>query len=230
MPGEEEFEFSADLLTGDDLNEDDVGDELLRDVRKLKQAWINEKVCPELLQYEHEVVETLLEQIENQSQAITEGAQENIHNAFTANLYEMEVDRLSFIVRSYLRIRLWKIEKYISHILSDPKQRACLSTNELHYARNHVGSLEKHLKDCCLLELPEHLRSLNEQNDTVDMITKPNLDSYVFCGVLEDIGQFHFDEGGDGDVLEGDLTEGDVYIIRYRAIQSLLATGKVTLL
>eukprot|EP01135_Chromosphaera_perkinsii_P005524 Nk52_evm73s352 gene=Nk52_evmTU73s352 len=220
----------GELDFGDLLDEDDVHEEMLKDLRRLKQAWINEKVCPELLPFEHEVVENMSEQIENQALSIEDGAKENINNAFIANLYEMELERLRFILRSYLRVRLWKIEKNITYILSNLEQRRCLSPAEESYAKNYKGNVDTHFHDCCLQDLPERIRNLNEQSEEVDMIPKPNVDAYVFCKVMEDVGQFVFEETAEGEILEGELAKDDRYIIRYSAIKPLLKESKIALL
>ena len=56
------------------------------------------------------------------------------------------------------------------------------------------------------------------------MIDSPNLDEYVFCRVLDDIGTLRVSDDQD---LE--LNVGDIYALRYSTIQGLLLQGKLHL-
>eukprot|EP00026_Physarum_polycephalum_P018669 Phypoly_transcript_20335.p1 GENE.Phypoly_transcript_20335~~Phypoly_transcript_20335.p1 ORF type:complete len:124 (+),score=14.87 Phypoly_transcript_20335:44-373(+) len=77
----------------------------------MKAAWLNEKSSPEILQYESELVSTLLAQIENQQQYFNE-AVSNPAEQFQSHLYEMEAERVKYVIRCYLRTRIAKIEKH----------------------------------------------------------------------------------------------------------------------
>ena len=62
------------------------------DISKLREAWVAESTCPELRQFDDVLVEDVLEQIRNQQQGVDE-ADEGTDEAFTATLYQMEIDR-----------------------------------------------------------------------------------------------------------------------------------------
>ena len=53
------------------------------------------------------------------------------------------------------------------------------------------------------------------------------LDEYVFCHVLEDIGMIKVSDDPTEDDIE--LSQGDIYALRYRNIQYLLEQGKLHL-
>lgn len=77
-----------------------------------------------------------------------------------------------------------------------------------------------------LQRLPVHLRSLTEADaGGLPMVEGPDLDAYVFVTVERAVPGHRFDTGE-----EIDLERGDVLVIRYRAIQALLAGGSVKLI
>lgn len=111
----------------------------------MKEAWINEKFAPEILPHKNEVVECLLGQISYMEKNL-----ENLgNNDMQKMLHQMELDRLRFIVTSYLRIRLEKIETYVFAILNADEQRigqnidTYLTDNELQFARGYRDGIAK---------------------------------------------------------------------------------------
>ena len=94
-------------------------------VQRLHDAWINEKFAPELLESQIDVVQCLLEQITHTEENInTEKLQSgnNLTNRFAASVYKMEIGRIRFIISSYLRIRLEKIQHFIFHLLEQEEK------------------------------------------------------------------------------------------------------------
>ncbi|KAK2172247.1 hypothetical protein NP493_976g00000 [Ridgeia piscesae] len=79
-------------------------------LQKLEDAMLNEKFCPELLEQKMDVVECMLEQVEQM--------EENISHARTG---DFKIDRIRYMLSSYLRTRLKKIEQYTSPILETEK-------------------------------------------------------------------------------------------------------------
>ncbi len=56
------------------------------------------------------------------------------------------------------------------------------------------------------------------------MIDEPNLDRIVLCRAKEDIGEVALD-----DDVALELIKGNMYLVRYRLIQSLLLGGQLEL-
>ena len=52
---------------------------------------------------------------------------ENVDEALAASLYQMEIDRIKYLLASYLRTRLFKVEHYARHVMSDPELQSRLS-------------------------------------------------------------------------------------------------------
>ncbi|KAG7537182.1 GINS helical bundle-like domain superfamily [Arabidopsis suecica] len=78
------------------------------DVELLKRAWRNEKAAPEILQYEGALVDRAKEQIELVEETIEDYVENGI-DPLVVSLYQMDLDRTQFLLRSYLRVRLLKV-------------------------------------------------------------------------------------------------------------------------
>ncbi|KAF3594699.1 hypothetical protein DY000_02025682 [Brassica cretica] len=78
------------------------------DVELLKRAWRNEKAAPEILPYEGDLVERAKGQIELVEENI-DAYVENGIDPLVVSLYQMDLDRTQFLLRSYLRVRLLKV-------------------------------------------------------------------------------------------------------------------------
>lgn len=112
-------------------------------IQIIEEAWVNEKFAPEILPHKSEIVDCLLEQITFM--------EENLKNLrttdFRKSIHQLEVDRLRFLVSSYLRTRIGKIETYVSHILQQEQQRLqrdeelYLSEQELQFAKDFSKSM-----------------------------------------------------------------------------------------
>ncbi|CAN6468989.1 unnamed protein product [Victoria cruziana] len=194
----------------------------------LKRAWRNEKAAPEILQYEEELVETFHEQVRSREDIIDNysgGGTEDL----MLSLFRMDLDRTLFILRSYLRIRLQKIEKHVLHICkSDLWNR--LSKPEQNFATRCTDVLEKHLEQSVLRKLPYGYQSILKQSissEDIDMVPEPRLDTFVFCKSRDSIGSFQLDDYGEEIV---DLVADDLYILRYKSIKALVESGRIDLL
>lgn len=105
----------------------------------MEATWLNEKFAPEILPHKAEVVDCLLGQISYMEKNL-----ENLDGGSTYKmLHQMELDRLRFVVTSYLRIRLEKIETYLYSVQNAEKQRAehdidrYLTDNEVEFAKSY---------------------------------------------------------------------------------------------
>jgi GINS complex subunit 4 len=75
----------------------------------------------------------------------------------------MEIDRLQYMVSSYLRTRLRKIEKFALHLLSDAVLSQRLSQKELNFAKQYVVLFETHVNDLALGKFAEEHRSITSE-------------------------------------------------------------------
>ena len=97
------------------------------EIRLLSEAIKREKAAPDILQYETRLITNLLEQIELQDMAVNRKPQD-VQDQFTAGMYQLELERVKYMVQLYLRTRLLKIQKFLFYLLDDEEQTQLLST------------------------------------------------------------------------------------------------------
>ncbi|XP_064602083.1 DNA replication complex GINS protein SLD5-like [Liolophura sinensis] len=197
-------------------------------LEKMEEAWLNEKFAPELLDSKTELVECMLEQLKEM--------EENIKRAkkgdFKVSIHRLEIDRIRYILSSYLRRRLEKIEKFTVHTLEAEKDRssddnALMSPAEFKFASEYAQNMESHFKKIVLRHLPDNLQAM----DPTETAPRPNLDSYVFLRVNEKTDGVLVEE----ETLEAgeeiiDLEVADQHLMRYKPVASLVTSGAVSLI
>ncbi|KAG0452302.1 hypothetical protein HPP92_025775 [Vanilla planifolia] len=197
------------------------------DVVLLKKAWRNEKAAPEVLHFEAGLIQRAREQI----QLLEETVEELIEirsDDIVVSLYQMDLDRALFLLRSYLRIRLQKIEKHMLHIYRTHLWNR-LSEQEQRFAKRCLDIMEGHLERSVLSRLPYGYQSMLKQSissEEDDMVPQTQLDTFIFCKAKSNIGAFQLDDMGEEIV---DLVAGDLYVLRYKSIKGLVEAGRVEL-
>ncbi|GJJ70805.1 GINS complex subunit 4 [Entomortierella parvispora] len=193
----------------------------------LTQAWINERAAPDLLQYEEDSVTNLLARIEEQTATIDELDSGTETAMIISILYQTELERVKFVLRSYLRTRISKLERYCTFILADPSSRRRLSRAEVAYAENYLRATTQHYHNSFLSSLPPSVQpqDLEVFDRKLSMVSQPPLDEAVFFRVVADIGDFQISEE---DTLL--LQPGQIYILRYRTVRVLLQRGQIELI
>eukprot|EP00246_Nothoceros_aenigmaticus_P013449 TRINITY_DN4638_c0_g1_i2.p1 TRINITY_DN4638_c0_g1~~TRINITY_DN4638_c0_g1_i2.p1 ORF type:complete len:219 (-),score=37.28 TRINITY_DN4638_c0_g1_i2:99-731(-) len=205
---------------------DDWDQDVKSDAELLKKVWRNEKMAPEILPFQTLLVERIREQValveQNIGELEEEGTQELI-----LSIYRMDLNRTLFLLRSYLRTRLCKIDKHVLHVLSTPENLRKLSDDEQQYAERYLDILEKHLRNSVLDKLPDGYTSLIKQVESAegeDMIPKPDLNTFVFCKSKDIVGSLQLDDKGEQTV---DMTPDDLHILRYSAVRTLVENDRV---
>ncbi|CAL0310095.1 unnamed protein product [Lupinus luteus] len=104
------------------------------DVELLKRAWRNEKSAPEILRFESDLINRVTEQIQLMEETVEENSTDDA-DPLSLSLYQMDLDRTLFLLRSYLRVRIQKIEKYMFHIRKTEELWTRLSKEEKKFTR-----------------------------------------------------------------------------------------------
>ncbi|MBN3287999.1 SLD5 protein, partial [Polyodon spathula] len=154
----------ADSLAEMSHSEDETQEEMTPAelVTRLEEIWLNEKFSPELLENKSEIVECVMEQLNHM--------EENLQRVkgvdLRAGVHRMETERIRYVLSSYLRSRLQKIEKYFPHILEKEKSRAegdpsCLSPEEFAFAKEYLANTETYLKSVALKHMPPNLQAVD---------------------------------------------------------------------
>lgn len=206
------------------------------DVDELCRAWVNEKIAPDILPHKEEVVRRLISAVQEQDTALGQArALARAEEATAASVQWMDVNRTWYVLRSYLRTRLAKIEAHVLHILNEPTLFGRLSDAEREYAKGYTHLLDGHFHRSVLAALPPRYDSMLQELEDVgpggeasgapfDMIPEPGLDGHIFCRVKEDIGNIEMDR------TTLDLKKDELLVVRYKLIRALLDEGCVHLL
>ena len=195
----------------------------------LEEAWINEKFAPEILPHKSGIVGYVLTLISHMEETMKKNLKKG---DLRITIHTMELNRIRFVLSSYLRTRLEKIENYVLHILSQENEKAnnnsedlYLTPNERKFAQEYLINFESLFQTLALQHMPE-VGNLNlfEVNQ---FSVKPNLDAHVFLKANKNIS---------GIIVPGimedevEFEEGSQHIIQYRVIAELLKRGDVQLI
>ncbi|KAG9270455.1 DNA replication complex GINS protein SLD5 [Astyanax mexicanus] len=223
---DDELSDAGDLSGEDESQEDVLTPAEL--ISRLEEAWLNEKFSPELLENKSELVECVMEQLTH----MEENLQRVKKGDLKASVHRMEIDRIRFVLSSYLRSRLQKIEKFFPHVLEKEKSRAegdpsFLSPEEFAFAKEYLANTEVYLKAVALKHMPPNLQSI----DMLKAVPEPCLDSFVFLRVRERQENIMVEpETDEQREYVVDLEEGSQHLMRYRTIAPLVASGAVQLI
>ncbi|EEY18484.1 DNA replication complex GINS protein SLD5 [Verticillium alfalfae VaMs.102] len=195
-----------------------------RDLQALTRAWIAERSAPELLEWPPDnLFERVNARIARQIETIEDmtGDMDPKTN-FALIVIQTELERFKFLVRSYIRARIAKIDKHTLYYLASPALRARLSPTELAYATRHQALLHDHYLSSFLSSFPPQLQNLNDTAGMTSMIDGPDLDAAVFVRLLRDATV----EGRGTDSDDAiDARFGDVLILRWSSARGLVETG-----
>ncbi|KAI4280273.1 MAG: hypothetical protein L6R38_004580 [Xanthoria sp. 2 TBL-2021] len=199
-----------------------------RDLQELTRAWVTERSAPELLPWPPDLMERVLGRIHQQIEVV----EEQVGNVdpktnFRLIIIQTELERFKFLVRSFLRTRMAKIDKYALYILSNPTQTGRLSASELQYANSHQSLLELHYRSSFLSQFPTSLQRLDDTAGGISMIEQPDTDTAVFVRALRDIEEPIVIEGTDTDF---EMRRGDVYVVRWSAVREHVMSGDAELI
>lgn len=194
-------------------------------IEMMEEAWTNEKFAPEILPNKSEIVDIILDQITT----MEENIKKLNSSDFTKSIYQLEVDRLRFLVSSYLRTRLEKIETYVIHILKEEEKRVergsekYLTEQEFEFAKEFSFTMEQYF-DKMMRFYP------GVPADTwSNKIIQPNNNTFVFLKSKKRIEGVPIDEGNaESDLV--DIQDGSRVIISYNSVAELVKNGDVHLI
>lgn len=194
---------------------------LSEEVAKLQRCLLREKASPELLEYEYSLLTSLLEQIDVQ-QTTLETRIESVQEHAAAELYQLELDRVKYLVASYLRTRLLKIQKLMFYLI-EHQLGGLLSQAEATFLSKYIAIKTNQFKKAFLLKLPSKLQPIEEtRNYQRSPITEPNLDSTLFIRIKTDIGTVKLAEDS-----STELRAGETHLLPYRVVKPLIELGSV---
>ncbi|KAH0580515.1 hypothetical protein H2248_002009 [Termitomyces sp. 'cryptogamus'] len=197
-------------------------------LHQLIRHWINERNCLDILPAQEELLVNILDHIRRQSQTVQllrEDASTSEDEHVRIMLAQTEMERVKFIVRSYVRTRHYKIDKYARFITTNAEIQTRLTTGELDHARRYANILDRHLYKCVLQSLPPSQAHLDDSIPFVpSMITQPDKTRPVFVHALRDCPPIRLP---DGTALE--MRKNHISLVPYYVIEQLVARGEVEL-
>jgi len=148
-------------------------------------------------------------------------------------IIQTEVERWKFLVRSYLRCRMAKIDKHTLYYLSTPALQERLSEMEVAYATRHQQLLHNHYLGSFLGSFPQQLQNLNDTAGGLNMIGGPDSESAVFArglgkGPGDDGSVFIRGRGRDRDD-DSEVGRGEVVVARWADLREHVENGEMEL-
>ncbi|CAN6635060.1 DNA replication complex GINS protein Sld5p [Trichomonascus vanleenenianus] len=201
------------------------GEVLRRDLADLNQIWMKERMIPEILPFETDLLERIMKRVRQKMEYIEENTLEMQGRDIKLKLLivESELERVKFLIRGYLRARLAKIDKYTHFYKTNSSERRKLSQKEIEYMDRHHLILRELYKSQFLSAMPEQLQRLDDKSGGISMIEEPDLEKVVFIRVKRDVG----DAVRLGPEDEVELKKGNIYALRYSVISRYVAIGDV---
>ena len=142
-------------------------------------------MAPELLPFQHKLIDSVKNQIRRQEEEIKilSNIEKHADDRFYLNILKMELERVKFIFKSYLRARLHKIEKYCLYIV-EKDCSALVSASEQEFAFAMYQSRLNHFRESFLNKVPpksSHF-TMQEDEDIPDQMCKCflNLTKWMF--------------------------------------------------
>ncbi|CAI8494486.1 hypothetical protein ACO0OL_004125 [Hanseniaspora opuntiae] len=258
--------METDTLTKTEKNEMDI-----QAFMELTTAWRNERMSPELLPYKEDafnlVTQNLKRQIEyidhwnmmQESENINEITNDKRNNEqllikkklnkIPILCMEAELERVKFLMRSYLRCRLQKIDKFLMLLeendfpvwdeesmieKSGLVVNKLLSEPEYKYMKSKFKILSKMYNSTILMHLPESFQQINDPHSNVKMVAEPDMQQFVFIFV-----KGNSDPQGKNDVYsvfiretqeEVELVVGGIYVMRYDLVEQYIKQNIVMLI
>lgn len=209
--------------------------------QQLVTAMLNERMAPDLLPYEHELMKEVLTKLLSQQQYLLDSYEYGDSNAGSGILnpdfkiqlmiIETEIERLSYLVRLYVRTRLAKIDDftifYINKTSDEPEGApALMSDQEKAYMHKHFKILTQLYNNSFLKKFPDFLTYLDDTAGGENMVTAPELNQPVFIRVIRQ-KPIILNLGDEGEL---ELIHNGVYVVIYRLIKTYLELGDIELI
>ncbi|WRT68534.1 uncharacterized protein IL334_005511 [Kwoniella shivajii] len=202
----------------------DLDMEELDDVKKLGKIWTRERGTVELGNWEGDLIDGIFDKLEQQQKMVNtlrSDPQTSEEEHFKLMLVQTEMERVKYLVRSYVRTRLHKIEKFTYHITLTPEIHHLLSGAELSHAKRYTELLHTHFQHSVLDSLPVWLRKMDDAyGDGLSMVTKPNRNVPVLIYCRKDCGEITL-EGGE----RAALARGTTHLVKFKLVDRWISLG-----
>lgn len=213
-----------DLIEDDDNNQEEemTAQKVLQTIER---AWLNEKFSPEILPHQNDYVDCLLEQIKEMEGNLAKLSKNNPK----LDLHKLELERIKYMITSYLRTRLKKIECFCVSLLEEEATRseedAYLSPAELKFAKEFAQNADNHY-ETILRHMPQLFNTLDRNKKIIE----PNLNSFVFLKCNKHIDSVIIKNTLEGQEEEIVLEDGSQHLMPYSSVAEFVKKGAVQLI
>lgn len=183
----------------------------------IQEAWLNEKLCPEVLPNVKECVEIMIEQVEQMEANVSQLENTDLRSL----IHKQEIERIKYLIRSYLRFRLEKIETYS---LSLFKNQSVLSEDEKKFLLEYTTITVDALKSLC-----HNMPGPSAQLTSKQLEIAPDLNAFVFVKSKEALSDAIIVQ--DGINSEEVVIEKDSqHILPYNAVKEHIRNSTMVLI
>ena len=222
----------------DNDNDNDKVDNNNSLINGLIKIWKNEKFSNDILLYQNSLISTAIDLVEKTEKELKDSSIEKENS----DIIELDIERMKFLIKDYLRIRIMKIEKYLFYILKNDLS-ALLSENEVELVIklinmksvyfneglknvNQIANNFRYFTDRFKL-MKEKISYLNDA-----MIVSPSETDFVIIQSITDenliINMKEVFDKYEYDFVQ--LEKNDICIIPYLAVKDLIKKNKVKLI
>jgi GINS complex subunit 4 len=209
-------------------------------IKYLQLIWKNEKLCKDLLPYEDEFLSQLINVIEQKEKEIKN--KKHNFDQETLDFMELDLQRVKYFVKDYLRIRLAKIEKYLYYILKN-NLASLLSETEAKFVVDLINMkavyFNEGLKKVVAVAnnfrpFYDKYKNIQEKADSLNdaMIVHPPTNAYVIVesitdeNIIVNIKEIYQDYEKEYLILE----KGDIAVVPYKLMKEFIINKKVKLI
>ena len=220
---------------------DDNNDEIDNNnslINGLIKIWKNEKFSNDILLYQNSLISTAIDLVEKTEKELKDSSIEKENS----DIIELDIERMKFLIKDYLRIRIMKIEKYLFYILKNDLS-ALLSENEVElviklinmksvYFNEGLKNIHQSANNFRVFTdrfklMKDKISALNDA-----MIVSPSENEFVIIqSITEENITINMKEVFDKypyDFLQ--IEKNDIYILPYNAVKKLIKENKVKLI
>jgi GINS complex subunit 4 len=184
---------------------------------KLILEWQKEKFSDELLQYKDTLVNQVSDLIDKSLKQINTTLADE--NQFLKEIMELDLERLVFVLKDYLRIRIAKIEKFLYFIIKNDLS-GLLSSNEFEYAFNLFKLKRAYFNQILYKKIAPDLSEFKNSISN-KVVVSPNVNNYTFVKCLSHESITLSLKNVFETIEEGyiEMIKGDIYCLPERLIK-----------
>lgn len=188
------------------------------------ESWLRrEKVSPEILMYQDQLISKIVANIESRQEMLNSSVTETLEKQFENQVYQLDLDRIKFLVANYLRTRLFKIQNMAISIVYSGEE-GMLSSQECEFLTKFYLLKTNHFKKSFLLKIPEEYRKIEEEKYSKTPITKVNYKKHIIIKALQDVGICKIHDESEKTI---EIFKNDIAILPYDSVKHHMLAERI---